>query len=113
MVKSNKRRALCSFVGLFTLLLAFAVPALAGVAESEGEYEIYPTPQSIVYGAGTTALTEEVNVFAGGGIDEYTKTRIEETLETQELLQAPSQEYKYDRWHLWFRRCCGSVWEVP
>ncbi len=92
MVKSNKRRALCSFVGLFTLLLAFAVPALAGVAESEGEYEIYPTPQSIVYGAGTTALTEEVNVFAGGGIDEYTKTRIEETLETQELLQAPSQE---------------------
>lgn len=92
MKKCNRKRAWAYVLSLFMFVQAVLVPipAYAGIEEESGEYEIYPTPQSMVYGTGTTALTEEVNVTCGDGIDDYTKTRIEDTLAVLDLQQAAS-----------------------
>lgn len=75
---------------MFVQTVIVPIPASAGVEEADGEYEIYPTPQSFVYGSGTTDLTDEVNVTCGDAIDDYTKTRIEDTLAVLGLQQAES-----------------------
>lgn len=93
MKKCNRKRAWAYILSLFMFVQAVIVPipAFAGIVEESGEYEIYPTPQSMVYGTGTTALTEEVNVTCGDDIDDYTKTRIEDTLAVLDLQQAASE----------------------
>lgn len=84
-------------LGFFTLFLAYSSPAFAGVQEGEGEYEIYPAPQSVNYVEGTTTMTDFVNVTCGEDIDEYTKARVEDALEALDLLQAwSSNEYSDD-----------------
>ena len=75
---------------MFVQTVIVPIPASAGVEEADGEYEIYPTPQNFVYGSGTTDLTDEVNVTCGDAIDDYTKTRIEDTLAVLGLQQAES-----------------------
>lgn len=79
-------------LGIVLFLLLFCSPVYAGVQENSGEYEIYPTPQEVTYGTGTTSMTHYVNVTCGSSIDEYTKTRIEDALEVQGLLQAWSPD---------------------
>ena len=74
-------------LGILALMLAFCLPVSAGVQEGDGEYEIYPTPQSIEYGTGEVTLTDKVNVTLGSDIDSYTETRIEDTLEVLGLEQ--------------------------
>lgn len=48
--------------------------AVSPFAET-GEYEIYPTPQSVTYGSGTVTLPATMQVTYGAGIDQYTKDR--------------------------------------
>lgn len=84
----NRRKSVFYLAGLFTMLLVFCVPVFAGIQEASGEYEIYPTPQNIVYESGTTALTNEVDVVCGEGIDSYTVQRIKDTLDVQGLSQS-------------------------
>ena len=62
--KSRKRFGL-HILSVLALMLAFCLPVSAGVKEGDGEYEIYPTPQSVTYGAGSAALTDKVNVKLG------------------------------------------------
>lgn len=86
----SKKRKIFHFLGIFTLLLAFCVPAYAGVQEADGEYEVYPTPQNMVYGNGTTALTDQVDVTFGEGIDTYTRDRVDVVLEAHDLTKSTS-----------------------
>ena len=89
MKKCNSRKGWgIRVLSVFVLMLAFCLPVSAGVQEGEGEYEIYPTPQDIVYGDGTVTLTDQINVTYGDAIDEYTKTRVSDTLEVLELEQS-------------------------
>lgn len=37
-------------VAFLAMLMLFCIPVSAGVKETAGEYEIYPTPQEITYG---------------------------------------------------------------
>lgn len=78
--KSGKRIGF-HILSVLVLVLAFCLPVSAGVQEGDGEYEIYPTPQSVEYGTGTVTLTKKVNVTTGDAIDSYTKERIDATLE--------------------------------
>lgn len=87
--KSRKRFGL-HILSVLALMLAFCLPVSAGVKEGDGEYEIYPTPQSVTYGAGSAALTDKVNVKLGDDIDTYTQTRIEDTLKVLGLEKAAS-----------------------
>lgn len=81
--RSKKRYGL--FLGVFMLVMAFCVPVAAGVAEGEGKYEVYPTPQEYTNGTGTTTLTDQVDVTYGEGIDSYTQKRVEDTLDVLDL----------------------------
>ena len=78
-------------VAFLAMLMLFCIPVSAGVKETAGEYEIYPTPQEITYGDKEMQLTDQVKLSIGSDIDDYTKTRI-----TQD---------RADRWCLWFRGC--------
>ena len=53
-MKTSKSRKKAGFyvLSILVLALAFCVPAAAGVQDVDGEYEIYPTPQSIEYEIG-------------------------------------------------------------
>lgn len=82
--KSKVKSVFC-ITGLLTMLLVFCIPAFAGIQEGSGEYEIYPTPQDIVYGDGNTTLTNQVDVVCGQGIDSYTQKRIGDTLDVLNL----------------------------
>jgi hypothetical protein len=75
---------------IFTLVLAFCLPVYAGVKEGDGEYEIYPTPQSIEYGTGNLVLTDKVTVTAGSAIDSYTQKKIDDTLAVLGLTKVSS-----------------------
>lgn len=77
-------------VTVLAVLLAFCLPVYAGVQEADGEYEVYPTPQSVEYASGSTALTQRVTVEVGDAIDSYTQTRIEDTLAVLGLTKATS-----------------------
>lgn len=81
----------------------------------EGEYEIYPTPQSVTYNAGTVTLPATMQVTYGEGIDVYTKDRaveafgeagvtLSESASTAVKLQvsigATSNPAKYDAYDL-------------
>ena len=86
MKKCNKKKGWGIHVlSVFMLMLAFCLPVSAGVQEGEGEYEVYPTPQNVVYGDGTVALTDQINVTYGDTVDAYTKTRVLNTLEVLDL----------------------------
>ena len=70
MKKCNKKKGWGIHVlSVFMLMLAFCLPVSAGVQEGEGEYEVYPTPQNVVYGDGTVALTDQINVTYGDTVD--------------------------------------------
>lgn len=88
----NMKHSIFRFLGVFTLLLAFCMPVYAGAEEPEGEYEIYPTPQSVQYESGTTALTENVDVTCADAIDSYTKERIAKTLDVKNLKQSTAPD---------------------
>lgn len=85
MSKCRRKKNYGLFLGVFMLVMAFCVPAAAGVAEGEGKYEVYPTPQEYTNGTGTTALTDQVDVTYGEGIDSYTQKRVEDTLAVLDL----------------------------
>ncbi len=87
----GQKRHIVRFLGLLAFLLTFCVPAFAGTAEGKGEYEIYPTPQSVEYAAGTTSLTDQVDVTYGDSIDGYTKKRVEDALGVLGLKQSAAQ----------------------
>lgn len=66
------------------LASASELPAEDPVADpfaEAGEYEIYPTPHSAVYGAGTVTLPATMQVTYGEGIDQYTKDRAAEAFQ--------------------------------
>ena len=66
------------------LASASELPAEDPVADpfaEAGEYEIYPTPHSAVYGAGTVTLPATMQVTYGEGIDQYTKDRAVEAFQ--------------------------------
>ena len=47
----------------------------------EGDYELYPKPQEIVYREGSVTLEDTVDVVFENGIDSYTEQRAKDTLE--------------------------------
>ena len=51
-MKTGNRKWKLGFqiAAIFALVLTFCLPVYAGVNEGDGEYEIYPTPQSIEIG---------------------------------------------------------------
>lgn len=82
MEKGKRRKG--TALRLLTVLvsfLIFSITASAGVKEGNGEYEIYPTPQSVAYGTGTVSLSGKVNLILGENIDTYTEKRVDDTLE--------------------------------
>lgn len=81
-------------LGLLVMLFAFVLPVSAGVKEGAGEYEIYPTPQDIVYGTDTMSLTDKVNVTVGDGIDDYTKVKIDVALQELKLEKSTTADEK-------------------
>ncbi|MGN0359624.1 MAG: beta-N-acetylglucosaminidase domain-containing protein [Hominisplanchenecus sp.] len=81
-------------LGLLVMLFAFVLPVSAGVKEGAGEYEIYPTPQDIVYGTDTMSLTDKVNVTVGDGIDDYTKVKIDVALQELKLEKSTTADAK-------------------
>ncbi len=87
----GKKRTGIYFIGMFMLFMVFCIPVAAGVAEKEGEYEIYPSPQSLEYGSGTTTLTGQVDVTYGADIDTYTQKRVEDTLEVLKLAKSTAE----------------------
>ena len=58
-------------------------------AEDEG-YEIYPTPQSIVYNGDVVTLPATMKVVYGEGIDEYTVARAEDAFRQAGITLNPS-----------------------
>ena len=72
-------------VAFLAMLMLFCIPVSAGVKETAGEYEIYPTPQEITYGDKEMQLTDQVKLSIGSDIDDYTKTRITDTLNVLKL----------------------------
>lgn len=87
----GKKRTGLYFIGMLMLIIAFCIPVAAGVVEEEGEYEIYPSPQSLEYGSGTTALTDQVDVTYGASIDSYTQKRVEATLDVLKLVKSTTE----------------------
>ena len=81
------------FLTVFVLVMAFCLPVYAGVQEKDGEYEIYPTPQSIEYGTGSATITDKVVVKTGDDIDAYTEKRIDDTLNVLGLEKATVGRY--------------------
>ena len=59
----------------------------AGAANdtSAAEYEIYPTPRSVVYQDGSFTLADKTNVVCDGTIDEATQKRLNEVLAVQNI----------------------------
>ncbi|MCH5171609.1 MAG: beta-N-acetylglucosaminidase domain-containing protein [Erysipelotrichales bacterium] len=55
------------------------------VEVSKVEYEIYPTPQEIVYSDGIISLTKRVNVYAESSIDVYTKNKLYDILSLKDV----------------------------
>lgn len=86
------KKLVSGIFSVLVLMLAACFSVSAGVQEGEGEYEIYPTPQSVVYGDGAVALTEQVNVTYGDAIDSYTKNRVSATLEVLGLEESAAAE---------------------
>lgn len=86
-MKTSKSRKKAGFyvLSILVLALAFCVPAAAGVQDVDGEYEIYPTPQSIEYGDGALTFQSGVKVTYGDAVDDYTKTRVADTLAVLDL----------------------------
>ena len=72
-------------VAFLAMLMLFCIPVSAGVKETAGEYEIYPTPQETTYGDKEMQLTDQVKLSIGSDIDDYTKTRITDTLNVLKL----------------------------
>lgn len=52
---------------------------------SAAEYEIYPTPRSVVYQDGSFTLADKTNVVCDGTIDEATQKRLNEVLAVQNI----------------------------
>lgn len=91
----SKKKLGLGFLGIFMLVMAFCIPAAAGVAEEDGKYEVYPTPQEYTNETGTTVLTDQVDVTYGESIDSYTQKRVEDTLAVLDLEKsaAPSNDH--------------------
>ena len=106
MEKGKRRKG--TALRLLTVLvsfLIFSITASAGVKEGNGEYEIYPTPQSVAYGTGTVSLSGKVNLILGENIDTYTEKRVDDTLEVlglEKSIVSPG-EHKPDRGCVRFR----------
>ncbi|HFI0143924.1 TPA: beta-N-acetylglucosaminidase domain-containing protein [Streptococcus suis] len=49
------------------------------------EYTIFPSPQSVTYGTGTVALQGTVNLVIGDGVDIYTRNRLKDTLQANQI----------------------------
>ncbi|NQJ21448.1 DUF4982 domain-containing protein [Streptococcus suis] len=49
------------------------------------EYTIFPRPQSVTYGTGTVALQGTVNLVIGEEVDIYTRNRLKDTLQANQI----------------------------
>ena len=92
MKRSRTKRSIVCFISVFAMLLQLCAPVSAGVAEGENEYEIYPTPQAVTYDNGAVALTEQVDVTYGEGIDGYTQKKTETALGKAGLSKSTAQD---------------------
>lgn len=79
-MRKFSRRMTSGVLAAAMLIPTFSAPAAAETTELE-TYTIYPTPQSLVYKEGTTAVSSDVNVVYSSGIDEFTKDRAEEVFD--------------------------------
>lgn len=49
------------------------------------EYKVLPVPHSVTYGTGVVALEGTVNLLFGEGLDIYTRNRLKDTLQAQQI----------------------------
>ena len=73
-------KSLLAFVLAFSTLSMIKPSAVTNVEAANIEYEIYPTPHSMVYQEGEYVIRPEVNVVYEEGIDDVTKNRMAEVL---------------------------------
>lgn len=59
--------------------------ALQSPSYLEKEYTIYPNPRKVVYGEGLVRLDQTVNLVIGPGIDIYTRNRLKEVLQANQI----------------------------
>lgn len=70
----------------FAMILTMGTPVIPQVhaADSQVEYEIYPTPHDMTYQAGEYEISSEVNVVFEEKIDDATKNKMKNVLESKE-----------------------------
>lgn len=86
-MREKVRTMICLVLTLAMVLTGLTIPGQAVQADepSAGSevYEIYPTPQSVVYEDGSLTLTERVNVVCDSTIDEATKNRLAQAMDVK------------------------------
>lgn len=80
---------------LLIIVLTMTSVQLSGIsgplqvsAAENTSYEIYPTPHDVEYPDGSFTLSDEVNVIFGEGIDQATKDKVDDVLETASVSHA-------------------------
>ncbi len=88
--KLNWLKKVCAFL----LVLAMVIQPISTLeaADNDGQYEIYPTPQSTVYKSGTFIIRSSVNVVFEAGIDDVTKEKLDSVLEAKGISAAVSDK---------------------
>ena len=81
MKKEKGSHRIFSFMLAFCMTLSAVIgtPIVSQAAEAQ-DYEIYPNPHVLQYVSGDYIILDEVNIVYESGIDDYTKSRLEETL---------------------------------
>ncbi|MFA9468432.1 beta-N-acetylglucosaminidase domain-containing protein [Streptococcus sp. E24BD] len=65
--------------------------ALTDPAYLTKTYTVFPTPQQVTYGDGLMRLDGAVNLVIGSGVDIYTRNRLKETLQANNISYSTSQ----------------------
>ena len=98
MIRKSKRYLSAMIIGVMVIsnmLGAISVSAetsdikVTAIEKVNTDYEIYPSPQSVEYEEGSFNFGSDVNVVYEKGIDNYTKSRLED-----EILKAHSISYE-------------------
>ena len=80
---------LSNMLGPISVLAETSAPKVTAIEKVNTDYEIYPSPQSVEYEEGSFNFGSDVNVVYEKGIDNYTKSRLED-----EILKAHSISYE-------------------
>lgn len=78
------------------LLFSAGNGALAANETALPTYDIYPTPQSIVYKEETFSIKEEVRTYFEAGVDSYTKDKCYQVLGLKDVLAKESSDIALD-----------------